>query len=180
MVGAVERAKLLPRPGIEPGHVLMGLASSGLHTNGYSLARKVLSEIELTDPMPGGDGATMGEALLALHRSYLRPLTPALDADLIQGLAHVTGGGLVDNLPRILPDGCGATIDTSSWPRPPLFQFLVSVAGLNKVEAHQILNMGIGMVAVIAPDDVEAVQATIPEPTWIIGRVVEGSGVTLR
>ncbi len=179
LVGAVDRSKLLPRAGIAPGHVLVGLASSGLHTNGYSLARKVLSELDLNDALPAGDGATVGEALLAVHRSYLRPLAPALDAGLIDGLAHITGGGLVDNLPRILPDGCGAVIDSTSWPRPPLFQFLVKVAGLNKVEAHQILNMGIGMVAVVAPDQVEAVQGSIPEPTWVIGRVVDGDGVDI-
>jgi phosphoribosylamine--glycine ligase/phosphoribosylformylglycinamidine cyclo-ligase len=180
LVGAVARTGLLPRPGIEPGHVLVGLASSGLHTNGYSLARKVLSEIDLSDPLPGGDGETVGESLLAVHRSYLRPLAPALEAGLIDGLAHITGGGLVDNLPRILPDGCGAVVDSTAWPRPPLFQYLVRVAGLSKVEAHQILNMGIGMVAVVAPDDVEAVRRSIPEPTWIIGRVVDGHGVTIR
>ncbi|MEM9564050.1 MAG: phosphoribosylamine--glycine ligase [Actinomycetota bacterium] len=179
LVGAVERARLLPRAGIEPGHQLVGLASSGLHTNGYSLARKVLSEINLGDPLPDGDGISVADALLAIHRSYLRPLAPALDADLIDGLAHITGGGLVDNLPRILPDGCGARIDSSSWPRPPLFQFLVKMAGLNKVEAHQILNMGIGMVAVVAEDKVEAVRQAIPETTWVIGRVVPGRGVTI-
>ncbi len=179
LVGAVERARLLPRAGIEPGHQLIGLASSGLHTNGYSLARKVLSEINLGDPLPDGDGISVADALLAIHRSYLRPLAPALDADLIDGLAHITGGGLVDNLPRILPDGCGARIDSSSWPRPPLFQFLVKMAGLNRVEAHQILNMGIGMVAVVAEDKVEAVRQAIPETTWMIGRVVPGRGVTV-
>ncbi len=179
LVGAVARSKLLPRAGIAPGHVLVGLASSGLHTNGYSLARKVLSELDLNDALPGGGGATVGESLLAVHRSYLRPLAPALEAGLIDGLAHITGGGLVDNLPRILPDGCGAVIDSTAWPRPPLFQFLVKVAGLSKVEAHQILNMGIGMVAVVAPDQVEAVQGSIPEPTWVIGRVVSGDGVDI-
>jgi len=179
LVGAVDRSKLLPRAGIAPDHVLVGLASSGLHTNGYSLARKVLSELDLNDALPGGDGVTVGESLLAVHRSYLRPLASALEAGLIDGLAHITGGGLVDNLPRILPDGCGAVIDSTSWPRPPLFQFLVKVAGLNKVEAHQILNMGIGMVAVVAPDQVEAVQAAIAEPTWVIGRVVSGDGVDI-
>ena len=179
MVGAVARAKLLPRPGIEPGHLLVGLASSGLHTNGYSLARKVLSELDLNDPLPAADGASVGEALLAVHRSYLRPLAPVIDAGLVDGLAHITGGGLVDNLPRILPDGCGATIDSTAWPRPPLFQFLVRVAGLSRIEAHQILNMGIGMVAVVAPDRVDALQRAIPEPTWVIGRVVAGSGVTI-
>ena len=176
----VDRAKLLPRPTIAPGHVLVGLGSSGLHTNGYSLARKVTSGIDLKTPLPGADGTTIGEALLAVHRSYLEPLSAVLEADLIHGLAHITGGGLVDNLPRVLPDGCGAVIDTASWNRPPLFKFLVGLAGLNKVEAHQILNMGIGMVAIVAAGDVEAVQELIPEPTKVIGRVVGGEGVTLQ
>ncbi len=180
LIGAVDRSKLLPKPSIEPGHLLIGLGSSGLHTNGYSLARKVLSGMDLTDPLPGADDTTIGEALLAVHRSYLEPLAAALDADLIQGLAHITGGGLVDNLPRVLPKGCGAVIDTSSWNRPPLFQFLVGLAGLNKIEAHQILNMGIGMVAIVAPDDLDAAQAAIPEPTRVIGRVTEGHGVALH
>ena len=117
---------------------------------------------------------------MTTHRSYLRPLGPAIEADLIDGLAHITGGGLVDNLPRILPDGCGADIDSASWPRPPLFRYLVRVAGLNRVEAHQILNMGIGMVAVVSPDHLDAVQGSIPEATWVIGKVVAGDGVTIR
>lgn len=180
LIGAVERDKLLPRPSIGPGHVLVGLASSGLHTNGYSLARKVMSGLDLWDPLPGSDDITIGQALLAVHRSYLQPLAAALDASLIQGLAHITGGGLVDNLPRVLPDGCGAVIETSAWTRPPLFKFLVGMAGLNKIEAHQILNMGIGMVAIVAPDDLQAAQAAIDEQTWVIGRVVEGDGVALH
>ncbi|MEM7275309.1 MAG: phosphoribosylamine--glycine ligase [Actinomycetota bacterium] len=180
LVGVVDRSRLLPRPTIEPGHVLLGLGSSGLHTNGYSLARKVLSGTDLAIALPGSTGETIGQALLAVHRSYLGPLSAALDADLIQGLAHITGGGLVDNLPRVLPPGCGAVIDTASWPRPPLFKFLVGLAGLNKIEAHQILNMGIGMVAIVAPEDLERAQATIPEQTRVIGRVVEGEGVALH
>ncbi len=180
LIGAVDRAKLLPRPTIEAGHLLLGLGSSGLHTNGYSLARKVMSGMDLLDPLPGAEDTTLGEALLAVHRSYLQPLSAALDADLIQGLAHITGGGLVDNLPRVLPDGCGAVIETSSWNRPPLFNFLVSMAGLNKIEAHQILNMGIGMVAIVDPTDLDAAQAAIPETTKVIGRVVDGEGVTIH
>ncbi len=180
LIGAVDRARLLPKASIKPGHVLIGLGSSGLHTNGYSLARKVLSGMDLADPLPGADDTTIGEALLAVHRSYLEPLAAALGADLIDGLAHITGGGLVDNLPRVLPKGCGAVVETSSWNRPPLFKFLVSLAGLNKIEAHQILNMGIGMVAIVAPDDVDAVQAAIPEPTRVIGKVTEGHGVSLH
>ncbi len=179
LVGAVERGRLLPRPGIAPGHVLVGLASSGLHTNGYSLARKVVAELDLRQPLPGGDGESIGDALLAVHRSYLAPLSAALDADLIDGLAHITGGGLIDNLPRILPDGCGATIDRNSWIVPPLFQFIISRSGLDPVESLNFLNCGIGMVAVVAPANVEAVRAAIPEETWIIGHVTEGAEVRI-
>jgi phosphoribosylamine--glycine ligase/phosphoribosylformylglycinamidine cyclo-ligase len=180
LVGVVDRQKLLPKPDIKPGDLLIGLGSSGLHTNGYSLARKVLSGTELNIGLPGADGVTIGEALLAVHRSYLKPLADALEADLVKGLAHITGGGLVDNIPRILPMGCGAVIDTSSWTRPPLFKFLVGLAGLNKEEAHQILNMGIGMVVVVDEQDLEETQAVIPEQTKVIGRVVEGEGVVLH
>jgi phosphoribosylamine--glycine ligase/phosphoribosylformylglycinamidine cyclo-ligase len=180
LIGVVDRSKLLPRATIEPGHLLVGLSSSGLHTNGYSLARKVLSGIDLRTPLPESEETTIGEALLAVHRSYLAPLRAALDQDLVQGLAHITGGGLVDNLPRVLPDGCGAVIETSSWNRPPLFKFLVGLAGLNKHEAHQILNMGIGMVVIVAPEDLDALQQAIPESTKVIGKVTEGEGVTLH
>ncbi len=180
LIGVVDRQKLLPKPDIKPGDVLIGLGSSGLHTNGYSLARKVLSGTELNIGLPGAEGVTIGEALLAVHRSYLKPLADALEADLVKGLAHITGGGLVDNIPRILPMGCGAVIETSSWTRPPLFKFLVGLAGLNKQEAHQILNMGIGMVVVVAEQDLEETQAVIPEQTKVIGRVVEGEGVVLH
>ena len=183
MVGVVERAKLLPRPSIRPGHVLLGLRSSGLHTNGFSLARKVLSGTDLSEPLPDGDGLpsspSIGQALVAPHRSYLTPLAAALESRLIHGLAHITGGGLIDNLPRVLPDGCGAVIDTDAWQWPSLFKLIVNKAGLNKIEAHQIFNLGIGMVAVVAPGDVADVQRLIPEPTTVIGRVVPGRHVAL-
>ncbi len=191
MVGVVERARLLPRSTISPGHRLIGLRSSGLHTNGYSLARKVFSGTDLSEALPidgaatgpwldlEADQRTIGEALLEPHRSYLYPLLPALQADLIDGLAHITGGGLIDNIPRVLPDGCGAVINTTSWTWPPLFRMLVDRGGLNSVEAHQILNLGIGMVAVVAADKVDAVQEIIPEPTVVIGRVVAGRDVAL-
>ena len=117
VIGAVDRADLLPTGSIAPGHLLVGLASSGLHTNGYSLARKVFSGMDLNDPLPGGAGESIGDALLAVHRSYLGPLSLALEASLVDGLAHITGGGFVDNLPRILPPGCGAKIDTTAWTR---------------------------------------------------------------
>ncbi len=173
LVGAVDRARLLPRPGIAPGHVLIGLASSGLHTNGFSLARRIVADMDLHDPLPGGEGESVGDALLAIHRSYLLVLAGALDEVLIDGLAHITGGGLVDNLPRILPDDVGAIVETASWTTPPLFQFLIDRAGLGLMESHQILNCGIGMVCVVQPDNVDSVRAIIPEETWIIGQLVD-------
>jgi phosphoribosylamine--glycine ligase/phosphoribosylformylglycinamidine cyclo-ligase len=187
MVGAVERARLLPKPSIAPGHRLVGIRSSGLHTNGYSLARKVFSGTDLDEVLPYGPdefGAgphdrTIGEALVAPHRSYLAPLARALDSGLLAGLAHITGGGLIDNIPRVLPEGCGAVIDTKAWTWPPLFERIVALGGLNRVEAHQVLNLGIGMVAVVAPDDIAEVQRLIPEPTMVIGRVVSGRDVAL-
>ncbi len=179
MIGAVDRANLLPRTSIAPGDLLVGLASSGLHTNGYSLARKVLSGMDLHDPLPGDEDVSIGQALLAVHRSYLQPLKQALADDLISGLVHITGGGLVENIPRVLPEGCGAIVETSSWTWPPLFRFLVGLAGLHRVEAHQTLNLGIGMVAIVAPDQLDRAQQAIPEPTKVIGRVVKGRGVAL-
>ncbi len=180
MVGAVDQSKLLPREGIRPGHVLIGMASSGLHTNGYSLARRVFQDMDLNDQLPGGaEGVSVGDALLATHRSYLKPLSAVLEANLVDGLAHITGGGIIDNLPRILPDGCGAAVDPLTWERPVLFSYLVSRGGLGMREAHQILNMGIGMVLVVAPEKQEEVQAALDEPSWLIGQVIAGSGVNL-
>jgi phosphoribosylformylglycinamidine cyclo-ligase len=179
MLGVVERRRLLPTDTIAPGHKLIGLASSGLHTNGYSLARKVFSGMDLGEALPGGKGETIGEALLAVHRSYLRPLGPALDGGLVDGLAHLTGGGFIGNIPRVLPPGCGATIDPSAWKRPVLFNYLIARAGLDEAGAHEVFNCGIGLVAIVAPDLVDAFQAAVPEETWLVGEVTIGKGVTL-
>ena len=179
MVGAVDKAKLLPTANIRPGHLLVGMASSGLHTNGYSLARRVFQDVDLTETLPGSEDVQIGDALLATHRSYLTPLAAALEADLVDGLAHITGGGVIGNLPRILPDGCGAAVDPMTWDRPVLFSYLVSRGGLSIREAHQILNMGIGMIVVVAPEKQEELQAAIDEETWLIGQVIAGSGVNL-
>lgn len=178
IIGVAERAALLPADTIAPGHKLIGLASSGLHTNGYSLARKVFAEMDLSDDLPNA-GTTIGEALLAVHRSYLKPLLPALDKGLVDGLAHITGGGFIDNIPRVLPAGCGAVVDPSSWPRPVLFNYLIARAGLDEHEAHQVFNCGIGMVAVVAPDQADDFQTMVDEETWVIGEVTIGSDVQL-
>jgi len=180
MVGAVSRKRLLPRAGIAPGHKLIGIASSGLHTNGYSLARSVAGDQALTNPLPGGDGVSIGDALCAVHRNYLPVLEQVLDQDLALALAHITGGGLLDNIPRVLPDGVGALIDTSAWPRPPLFEWLISSAELDQEQAHRIFNCGIGMVVIAAPDRADAVQAAIGEPTWMIGEVTDDADGLVR
>jgi phosphoribosylamine--glycine ligase/phosphoribosylaminoimidazole synthetase len=179
LVGVVERERLLPAARIGPGHVLVGLASSGLHTNGYSLARKATEGVSLDQPLPGGDGQSIGEALIEPHRSYLGVLGPALDGGLVDGLAHITGGGLVDNVPRALPAGCRAVIHTGAWPVPALFRYLVHTSDLQRAAAHHVLNMGVGMVAVVHPEAVDAFQASVDEDTWIIGHVEAGDGTIL-
>lgn len=182
MVGAVDRARLLPRTGITEGQLVVGLASSGLHTNGYSLARQVVGSRPLTDPLPGGSGESIGDALCAVHRSYLSPLRGVLEADLTFALAHITGGGLIDNLPRVLPDGVGAALDVGAWPRPPLFEWLISEASLSTGEAHRILNCGIGMVAIVAPDQLDEFTSAVAEPVYVIGQTTrhdDGDRVTV-
>ena len=181
LVGVVERDRLLPRPDIAPGDVLIGLASSGLHTNGFSLVRALIDWVPL-EVHPAGFDRSLGEALLEPHRSYLDVIGPLLLAlpEAIKALVHITGGGLVDNLPRVLPPRCGAEIDLGSWPPGPLFGFLADLAhGLDRVELYRTLNMGIGMVVVAAPDAAERIRAAIDEPSWVIGRVVAGSQVVL-
>ena len=181
LVGVADRAALLPRADVAAGDVLVGLASSGPHTNGYSLLRKLFEWIPM-DAVPDGFDRPLGEALLEPHRSYLDVLRPALAGGRVKALAHVTGGGLPENLPRVLPDGVGAEIELGSWPVPPLFRLVRELTPQMSIEElYRTLNMGIGMVAVCAEADADAVQAAIDEPTWMIGRLVDGDGsVTLR
>jgi phosphoribosylaminoimidazole synthetase len=178
MVGVVDRDRLLPRTDIAEGDVLIGLESSGLHTNGYSLARKLGASHGFDQPVPGTD-VPLGEALLAPHRSYLSPLEKALDAGVVKSLAHLTGGGFPDNLPRCLPSHLGAAVDTSTWETPPLFRWLQEAASVGLVEAHRIWNMGIGMIAIVDPADVEEFQRLVPETTHVVGSVTGEPGVVL-
>lgn len=177
MVGFAERSRLLPRGDIGVGDVLIGVASSGLHTNGYSLARRVFAGLPL-DVVPDGLGTTLADALLAPHRSYLPVLRDVLATDMVKGLVHVTGGGFQENIPRVLPDGCAARVDRGSWPLPPLFALLASASGLDDCELHRTFNMGIGMIVVVAPDAAGAVRSMIDEPTWVIGEVFPAGGAT--
>jgi phosphoribosylaminoimidazole synthetase len=176
LVGVAERDALLPRPDIAAGDVLIGVASSGPHTNGYSLLRKLFAWIPM-DATPDGLDRPLGDALLEPHRSYLDVLTPALATGHVKALAHITGGGLIENVPRVLPDGLDARIELASWPVPPLFRLVRELAtGLDTHELHRTLNMGVGMVVVCAAADAAAVQAAIPEETWVIGALVPGTG----
>ena len=174
LIGYAERSQLLPRAGVGPGDVLIGLGSSGPHTNGYSLIRRVFAGLPL-EAQPAPLDRPLGDALLEPHRSYLPILAPLLDGPLgerVKGLIHITGGGLQENVPRILPDGCGAEIEIGSWPVPPLFQLIRDVSGLDAHELHRTLNMGVGMIVVVAPEHVESVRNAIAVPTSVIGKLV--------
>src|SRR5213592_3458439 len=151
IVGIVDRSKVIDGHSIVPGDVLIGLPSAGLHTNGYSLARSVMFDLcgFSADTMVPELGVTVGEALLAPHRSYLSAVRPLLDAGLIKGMAHITGGGITENLPRTLPAGCAADVDRRSWSVPPIFAFLRTRGDIAEDEMLRAFNMGIGLIAVV-------------------------------
>jgi phosphoribosylaminoimidazole synthetase len=175
LVGVAERDELLPRADIVVGDVLIGIASSGPHTNGYSLLRKVFDWVPM-DSVPEGFDRSLGETLLEPHRSYLDVLAPALASGLVKGLAHITGGGLPENVPRVLPIDIDAVIDLGSWPLSPLFALVRElVPGMPTDELYRTLNMGIGMVVICSARDLDEVQRSITEPTWVIGRLAAGS-----
>jgi phosphoribosylformylglycinamidine cyclo-ligase len=159
IVGVVPRRRLIDGRSIRPGDVLIGVPSTGLHTNGYSLARRIAFDV--AGLVPGSVvpelGSTVGEALLATHRSYLPLIRPLLGADVIRGMAHITGGGITDNLPRILPDGTGARIDRSAWAVPPIFRWLQQAGGVADDEMMRTFNMGIGLIVVVGADRAEGI-----------------------
>jgi phosphoribosylformylglycinamidine cyclo-ligase len=181
IVGLVEEDRVLDGRAIRPGDVLIGLASTGLHTNGYSLARRIVFErmgLGMDDAFPEEEGS-VADVLLRVHRSYLKSLYPLVEAGRIRGLAHITGGGLVDNVPRILPEGVDARFDLGSWAVPPLFRVLQREGGVERDEMFRAFNMGVGMVAVVAADDADAVVRDLRasgERAWIAGEIVPGEG----
>jgi len=154
IVGVVDKAKIVNGETIEPGDVLLGLPSTGIHTNGYTLARTVLFDTyDLDDSVDALGGELLGDALLRVHRSYLAVIQALVDAGLAQGLVHVTGGGLPGNLERVLPDGCTASVDYETWERPPLFDLIQREGDVPEDDMRQTFNLGIGLVAVVRPDD---------------------------
>ena len=181
LIGVAERRALLPRSDVTAGDVLIGVASSGPHTNGYSLLRRVFEWMPM-DVVPAGMDRPLGDALLEPHRNYLEPLRAVLATGHVKALAQITGGGLPENLPRVLPDGVGAEIELASWPVPSLFRLVRELTPqMSTDELYRTLNMGIGMVAVCAPEHADDVQAAIDEQTWRIGRLVSGPrAVTLH
>ena len=179
-VGAAERGALLPG-GVAEGDLLLGLASSGVHSNGFSLVRRAVERAGLgwNDAAPFAD-APLGEALLAPTRLYVRPALAAIRAGGVRALAHITGGGITLNLPRVLPDGLGAEIDLAAWPLPPVFAWLAAVAGLPPDELLRTFNAGIGMILVVDPgcaDGVAAVLEAGGETVHRLGHVRPGRGV---
>jgi phosphoribosylformylglycinamidine cyclo-ligase len=179
IVGVVEEEKALHGDRVRPGDVLIGYASTGLHTNGYTLARKIVFEwmkLGIDDPFPETE-QTVGQVLLAVHRSYAVAVRPVLDS--VHALAHITGGGIAGNLVRVLPPGSEAVVDAGSWPWPPLFRVLMRAGQVAREEMRRVFNLGVGMIAVVARDDVEAVvQAAerVKVPAWIIGEIHGGKG----
>ena len=177
VVGVVARARMIDGSRIRPGDVILGLASDGLHTNGYSLARAILIEqkkLSLEARLPGVK-LPLGGELMRVHRSY-QPLMAALPRNVLKGAAHITGGGMVDNLPRILPIGCDAVIDTTSWTVPALFRHLETMGSVPREEMYQVFNMGIGMALVVSAKDAAAVARLTKARR--IGRIEKGSGRT--
>jgi phosphoribosylformylglycinamidine cyclo-ligase len=175
IVGVVDRTKIIDGKKIRPGDVILGLASSGLHTNGYSLARKILfgkMRLKPGSRLPGSK-SSVGEELLRVHKNY-QPLLAKVPSGVIKGLAHITGGGLIDNLPRILPSNCDAVIETKSWRLPRIFQILQTNGNVDDQEMYQVFNMGIGMVAIVAERDARSAMSILRARR--IGQIEPGSG----
>jgi phosphoribosylformylglycinamidine cyclo-ligase len=182
ILGVVSEGDALHGDRVAAGDVLVGYASSGLHTNGYSLARRIVFEeqgLDVGDMIPGLD-VSVADALLSIHRSYWAALAPVLNR--VHALAHITGGGLPGNLSRSLPPGCGAVVEAASWDVPPLFAFLEQAGGVERDEMYRVFNMGVGLIAIVPGDAVDAVSAaaaSVGVPTWTAGEVVEGEGVRI-
>jgi phosphoribosylformylglycinamidine cyclo-ligase len=182
IVGYVEEKRILGSARVRPDDVLIGLPSSGLHTNGYSLARKIVKDrlkLRPNDAFPGGGGA-VADVLLAEHRSYLPALKAVLDR--VHAMAHITGGGLPGNLDRALPSTLDAVVDLSSWKTPSIFRVLMEAGAVEPAEMYRTFNMGVGMVVICGPSDVDAVlsaAAGAGAAGWIMGSLKPGTGAVI-
>jgi phosphoribosylformylglycinamidine cyclo-ligase len=189
IVGVVEKSRMLDGKSIRPGDVIIGLASSGLHTNGYSLARKIFFEQMKLKPSShvAALRQTIGEALLKVHVSYwpliqkvLKAFNPARGTPALRGLAHITGGGFIDNIPRVLPKSCDAVIRKGSWKMLPVFELIQREGRVPESELYQVFNMGVGMTLIVSAQKADAILKFIraqKQKAWLIGEVVKGKGV---
>jgi len=178
-VGAVERSKVLTGDAISPGDIILGLASSGVHSNGFSLVRRIIAENgwELSAGFPAEDGRSLGEALLTPTRIYVRSLLPLVQQGRIKGLAHITGGGLLENIPRVLPDSSHAVVDTASWDLPLVFSLLQEGGQIAPEEMARTFNCGVGMAVIVSKDEVGGVTDALQsagERVFRIGQIDEG------
>ena len=184
VTGVVEKEKIITGENIKPGDVLLGLPSNGLHTNGYSFARKLFFEIggyDVNDTIPELE-KSIGLTLLEPHINYTNHVFATLDAGIdVKGIAHITGGGLVENIPRILPDGCGVEIQKGSWPNIPVFDVMQSIGNVGENEMYRAFNMGIGMTFIVSPDDIGAVTDALKDVTDVyeIGSIVNAENKVL-
>ena len=185
-VGVVERKKIVTGKNIRPGDYILGLASSGLHSNGYSLVRNICfkkAALKMTDTLAELDGAALGDTLLEPTRIYVRPIVKLLSQykvkKVVHGMAHITGGGLVGNIPRVLPKDCNAVIKKSSWPVPKIFTFLQKTGPVEEAEMFKVFNMGIGFVLIVAEDFADSIAKKLTrygEQLYKIGRITTGTG----
>lgn len=183
IVGVVARDRIIDGSAIGVGNVLVALASSGLHTNGYTLARKIVFDVMGlgVDDELAGTGRSVGDELLTVHRSYLNVMSEPLKARVVLGLAHITGGGIPGNLPRVLPEGLGAAVDRSLWEVPAVFRTLQDAGHVAREEMDRVFNMGVGMIVVVDPSHVQTIvdaAGSVGVETWTIGTIEEGTGVS--
>jgi len=177
IVGIVSRDEVIDGSGIRPGDRVWAFPSSGMHTNGYSLARRVIFEeqgLSIDDELPG-TGRSVADELLEVHRSYLKEILSMMEHVHIKGLAHITGGGLLENIPRILPEGCSVSIDAGRWETPPIFRYLQEKGGIETGEMFRVFNMGVGMVVVVSHEEEDLIsKGRYRWEPFPIGEVVEG------
>jgi phosphoribosylformylglycinamidine cyclo-ligase len=177
IVGIVERKRLIDGRRIEPGDLILGLPSSGLHTNGYSLARRVLADLNWHDPRPDLNGQSVGQALLAPHRAYRAQVEALWQAGVdIRGLAHITGGGLVDNPPRIFPEGVTAVLHQGRWPEPAIFRLIQETGKISSTEMCHVFNMGLGMLVMIPPAHFAQARQALGDDLFVVGEMIAGGG----
>ena len=176
IVGMLERDCILPRPNLLAGDLILGLPSSGPHTNGFSLIRKVFEDADLKANVPEL-GCSLADALLAPHRSYFNALYPHLDK--VKALAHLTGGGFIENIPRVLPENLNAVIHINSWDVPPLWKLIQETGNISTEEMYRVFNIGIGMIVIVDKSIASDFQSSISEPTFIIGELIQGNQKTI-